>query len=170
MSRYLQKGLKMIENKHFFALLIIFVAFIFGCSAVFGNYGRIKDLPRTKDQVTIQHLIDTWKDYDVYYAGLYVKSPLGIMFDPKNNNTTLKGDRWKKVEDQKTLNTINSWLHVNNDYEPKLREILGPDGKFYGYLYHSEGPAVFKQIDDGTLYAYDLEEPCGGGYSNCRGR
>lgn len=156
-------------NKHFFALLIICVALIFGCSAVFGNYGRIKDLPRTEDQVTIQHLIDTWKDYDVYYAGLDVKSPLGIMFDPENNNTTLEGDRWKKVEDQKTLNTINSWLHVNNEYEPKLREILGPDGKFYGYLYHSEGPAVFKQIDDGTLYAYDLEYPCKGAYASCRG-
>ena len=158
-------------NKCFFALLIIFVALIFGCSAVFGNYGRIKELPRIEDQVTIQHLIDTWEDYDVYYAGLNVKSPLGIMFDPKNNNTTLVGDRWKKVEDQKTLNTINSWLHVNNEYEyePKLREILGPDGKFYGYLYHLKVPAVFKQIDDGTLYAYDLEYPCKSTYSNCRG-
>ena len=93
------------------------------------------------------------------------------MFDPQNNNTTLVGDRWKKVEDQKTLNTINSWLHVNNEYEhePKLREILGPDGKFYGYLYHLNVPAVFKQIDDGTLYAYDLEYPCKSTYSNCRG-
>ena len=31
-------------------------------------------------------------------------------------------------------------------------------------------PAIFKQIDDGTLYAYDLEELCRGGYGNCRGR
>lgn len=158
------------EKKHFYSLLIILVALIFGCSTGFGKYGRVKGFSKTEEQVTIQHLIDAWKDYDVYYAGLYVYSPLGIMFDPKNNNTTLEGDRWKKVEDQKTLNAIYRWLLVNNEYKPELRKILGPDGKFYGYLYHSEGPAVFKQIDDGTLYAYDLEEPCKGGYSNCRGR
>ena len=87
-----------------------------------------------------QNLIYKWDDYHIYssdqYAGPGFRSPLGIMFDPKNNDTTLVGDRWKKVSDQKTLTDMTKRIFLATQYEPWLNEILGPDGRFYGYLYY----------------------------------
>jgi len=112
--------------------------------------------------VTIQDLIDKWNDYDIYYSDKYEgyspRAALGIMFDPKNNETTLVGDRWKKVRDQKDLIEMTRWIYSNTQYEPWLNEILGTDGKFYGYLYYSYGLVTLKVIDDNTMYVFNLEE------------
>ena len=50
-------------------------------------------------------------------------------------------------------------IERNSDYYPRLKKILGPDDLFYGYLYHSYGPVVCKQIDDKKMYVFDLEDP-----------
>jgi hypothetical protein len=55
-------------------------------------------------------------------------------------------------------------IYLNTQHDPWLSEILGPDDRFYGYLYYSYGMVVLKLTDDGKMYVYDLEEP-GGGYS-----
>ena len=146
------------RNKYIFVLLTFLVLFC-GCSVLSTNYGKISYLRGTDDQTTIQDLIDTWEDYEVSYAGLGVKQPLGIMFNPKNNDTTLTGKRWKKVEDQETVIEVVRWIHPNTLENPELSKILGPAGKFYGYMYHSYGPVVLKQIDDNTMYVLDLEDP-----------
>ena len=141
-------------------LIVLIISGFVSCST---NYGRLRILPKNQNQVTIQDLIDNWKDYDVYYSdkdeGYNVHRPLGIMFDPKNNDTKLVGDRWKKVKNQKDLIVMTKWIYANTHYEPWLNEILGPDGKFYGYLYYSYGFATIKVIDDKTMYVYNLDEP-----------
>lgn len=113
--------------------------------------------------MTIQDLIDKWDDYTIHYSDKYegynVRAALGIMFDPKNNETTLTGDRWKQVKDQKDLMEMTRWIYSNTHYEPWLNEILGPDGKFYGYLFYSYGFVTLKVIDDKTIYVFNLEEP-----------
>jgi len=81
------------------------------------------------------------------------------MFDPKNNETTLVGDRWKIVKDHKDLIEMTKWIYSNTQYEPWLNEILGPDGKFYGYLYYSYGFVTLKVVDDKTLFVFNLEAP-----------
>ena len=86
------------------------------------------------------------------------------MFDPKNNHTTLVGDSWEKVRDQKTLTEITQMIYPNTQHDPWLSEILGPDDRFYGYLYYSYGMVVLNLTDDGKMYVYDLEAP-GEGYS-----
>ncbi|HUV79152.1 MAG TPA: hypothetical protein VMW06_13965 [Desulfobacterales bacterium] len=156
-------------NKHRFLIMLLIALILSGCSLSLKNYGKLKMLPKGPGQVTIQDLIDNWEDYDIYYAGSFaryygVRNPLGVMFDPKNNDTTLVGDRWEKVRDQKTLIEIAQMIYPNTQYEPWLREILGPDDGFYGYLYYSYGMVILKLTDDGKMYVYDLEEP-GGGYS-----
>ena len=154
-------------NKYIF-LFIFFIALIpYGCSISLKNYGKVKRLPKGPDEVTIQDLIDNWEDYDVYFAGSFaryygVRSPLGVMFDPKNNDTTLVGNMWEKVRDQKTLIEITQMIYPNTQYEPWLNEILGPDGRFYGYLYYSYGMVVLKLTDEGKMNVYDLEEPAKG--------
>ena len=145
-------------------LCVSMIAFIlFGCASWQKNYGRLRIIPENRNQVTIQDLINNWDDYNIYYSDSYdgfnVRSPLGIMFDPKNNDTTLVGDRWKKVGDQKTLIEMTKWIYPTTQYEPWLNEILGPDGKFYGYLYYSYGFVTLKVVDDRTMYVLNLEDP-----------
>lgn len=139
--------------------MCLIVLMISGCMAWSERYGKIRYLTSDDDEITIHTLIENWEDYHIYYAGLGVRLPLGIMFDPKDNDTMLVGDRWKKVENKQTLMEIARWIYPNTQYDPKLSRILGPDDRFYGYLYHSYGSVVLKLIDDRKIYVYNLEEP-----------
>ena len=152
-----------IIKKYRFLSVFLITLIIYSCASWQKNYGKLRILPESRNEVTIQNLIDKWNDYNIYYSDQYegfsVRSPLGIMFDPKNNETTLVGDRWKKVKDQKDLIEMTKWIYSNTQYEPWLNEILGPDGKFYGYLYYSYGFVTLKVVDDKTMYVFNLEEP-----------
>jgi hypothetical protein len=143
---------------------LVLVLILFGCVSWQINYGRIKTIPESNVSVTIQDLIDKWDDYNIYYSDGYeegsnARSALGVMFDPKNNDTILVGDRWHPVRDKKTLIEAIKWIYPTTQYEPRLNEILGPDGRFYGYLYYSYGGVVLKKIDDNKMYVLDLERP-----------
>jgi hypothetical protein len=147
-------------KKYIQLFLILFLVLIIpGCVQLQEEYGSIKILPRTGAKMTIQNLIDHWQDYNIYYAGYDVRLPLGVWFDPKDNDTSLVGDRWKPVPDKKTLIEITQWIYITTQYEPYLTEILGPHGRFYGYLYYSYGMVVLKKIDKNKMYVFDLERP-----------
>jgi hypothetical protein len=154
--------MEIIKKQRFLSIFLI-ALFISSCASWSNTYGKLRILPESQNGVTIQNLIDKWNDYNIYYSDKYEgynpRAALGIMFDPKNNETTLVGDRWKKVKDQKDLIEMTQWIYSNTQYEPWLNEILGPDGKFYGYLYYSYGFATLKVVDDKTMYVFNLEEP-----------
>ena len=143
--------------------VILIAVMVSGCASWQNNHGKIRNLKESQNGVNIQDLVDKWDDYNVYYSDHYdgynIRSPLGIMFDPKNNDTTLVGDRWKKVRDQKDLIVMTQWIYPTTQYEPWLNEILGPDGRFYGYLYYSYGFVTLKVVDDKTMYVFNLEDP-----------
>lgn len=152
------------ETKKYILLSVLLIVLIIsGCVSWQKNYGHLKIIPKDQNQVTIQKLIDKWDDYNIYYSDMYAgfseRSPLGIMFDPKNNDTMLVGDRWKKVEDQKTLIEMTRWIYPTTEYEPWLNEILGPDGLLYGYLYYSYGVVTLKMVGEKKMYILNLEEP-----------
>jgi hypothetical protein len=155
-----------------YKVISVFLAasIISGCVSWQKNYGKLKIIPKDSNEVTIQNLINKWDDYHVYssdqYAGPGFRSPLGIMFDPKNNDTMLVSGRWKKVKDQKTLTDMTKRIFLATQYEPWLNEVLGPDGRLYGYLYYSYGVVTLKMVGDNTMYIFNLEEPpdkCGDG-------
>ena len=152
-----------IIKKYRFLSVFLLVLIISGCASWQKNFGKLRILPENQNEVTIQDLIDKWDDYNIYYSDNYeeskVRTPLGIMFDPKNNDTTLVGDLWKKVGDQKALIEMTKWIFPTTQYEPWLNEILGPDGRFYGYLYYSYGFVTLKVVGDRTMYVLNLEDP-----------
>jgi hypothetical protein len=152
-----------IIKKYRFLIIILIALIISGFTPWGKKYGKLKIVPNSQNQVTIQDLIDKCNDYNIYYsdqyAGISVRSPLGIMFDPKNNDTMLVGDRWKKVKDQKTLIEMAQWICPTTLHEPWLNEILGPDCRFYGYLYYSYGVVTLKMVGDKKMYVFNLEEP-----------
>ena len=143
----------------FITVSFILILMISGCASWSKNYGSVKIIPKKKGAMTIHDLIGQWDDYNIYYAGRDDRFPLGVIFDPKNNDTTLAGDRWKNIETKNMLLKIMGRIEPYTGYYPRLSEILGPDGRSYGYLYHSFGPAVFKRIDDNKMYVFDLEDP-----------
>jgi hypothetical protein len=86
------------KMKQYRLLIVFLIALIISSCASWSNkYGKLKIIPKSRNEVTIQDLIEKWDDYNTYYFDPYdgsnVRSPLGIIFDPKNNGTTLAGDR-----------------------------------------------------------------------------
>ena len=154
-------------KKNIFLSVLLIVLIISGCVLWQKNYGKLKTISKGPNHLTIQNLIDKWDDYHIYssdqYAGPGFRSPLGIMFDPKNNDTMLVGDRWKKVSDQKTLTDMTKRIFLATQREPWLNEILGPDGVLYGYLYYSYGVVTLKVVDEKKMYIFNLEEPANEG-------
>ena len=139
-------------------LSVFFIALIItSCASWSNNYGKLRIIPKSQNEVTIQDLINKWEDYDIYYAGVGGPHQWGTMFDPKNNDTTLVGDQWKKVEDKESLLEIIKWIK-NRD---QLNEILGPDGLFYGYLCYSYGHVTLKMVGDKKMYVFGPEYRAG---------
>jgi len=162
-------------KKYGFLSIILIALIISGFTPLEKKYGKLEIVPKGHNQVTIQDLIDKWDDYNIYYsdkyAGFSARSPLGIMFDPKNNDTMLTGDRWKKVKDQKTLIEMTQWICPTTLHEPFLNKISGPDGRFYGYLYYSYECVTCKMVGDKKMYVFSLEpttEDDGNGADNSR--
>ena len=148
------------RNKYIYAGIIVFIValLISGCAS-FTGYGKVRPQPFRGERINIEQLEENWQDYTIHYAGLNVSNPLGIMFDPKNDETTLVGDRWIKVDDKETVSEIISWIKSYTEYNPQVWTILGPDDRLYGYLFYLEGHVVVKVIDDTTMYVYDLKDP-----------
>ena len=86
-----------IIKKYRFLSVFLITLIIYSCASWQKNYGKLRILPESRNEVTIQNLIDKWNDYNIYYSDIYEgynpRATLGIMFDPKGNNTTLVGDR-----------------------------------------------------------------------------
>ena len=147
----------------YMALIGVIIMLLFsGCASMLTGYGKLRPQPMRGQTVAIGELVENWEDYVIHYAGSSVGTPAGIMFDPKNDERSLTGDKWIKVEDQQTLSELIGWMKTYYAYNPQIWRILGPDNQFYGYLYyphaHNEN-AVVKVVDDTTMYVYDLESP-----------
>jgi hypothetical protein len=137
--------------------LVAAVLITLGCSQLSKGYGKTRMLPREKGQMKIDELIDNWEDYEIYYSAVLSRPPLGIIFDPKNNDTTLQADRWRKISDQKFLVEAVKRLYFTTDNQPTVRILLGPDDQFFGYMYHAHGSIVLRMIDDKTMFVHDLQ-------------
>jgi len=87
---------------------------------------------------------------------LSVGTAAGIIFDPKNDDKTLTGDKWIKIEDQEILSALIGWIQPYIQFDPRLWRIVGPDDQFYGYLFFALGHVVIKSVDDTTMYVYNL--------------
>jgi hypothetical protein len=125
------------------AVLAVLAA-AYGCA----NYGLIK---AAGNEMTIQTLVNNWKDYDVSWTGLSVGEPTALMFDPRGSWKRLEGEIWHKVESEQALLAFIGSLQANQIYYPIVWSIVGPDGEFYGYLYSGWKHTVVKSLDKTTV-------------------
>lgn len=136
-------------------IVIIFIFFICGCS----NFGKLRRQSKYDDGVDLDYLINNLSDYDIYYSGYSLEHSSGILFDPKYDGDTIKvSDAWKKIEGRQTVSTVVTWVSIPDTfYVPTLYRILGPDDKFFGYMFTGWSFADIKVINPETLFVYELD-------------
>jgi hypothetical protein len=121
----------------------------YGCA----NYGAIKP---AGNEMTIETLVDNWKDYDVSWTGLSLGEPTALMFDLKGDGKKLVGDIWHPVETKQALLDFISWLRANQTYYPSVWRIVGPGGQTYGYLYSGWNRTVVKPMNETEVWVYGI--------------
>jgi hypothetical protein len=140
----------------YLSVIVVVLALIMpGCSWL-KSYGKLRVQSGPGHKVTIEELKENWDDYTIYYAGLSVDHPSAVMFDPKNDSTSLVSDKWVKVEDQETLSGLIGSIQRTTHFYPIVQRILGPDDQFYGYFFSAWHNVLIKAVDDRTLWVYDL--------------
>jgi hypothetical protein len=134
-----------------FGLVAILIAA--GCA----SSGKLRLENGTGDGVTLRSLEKNWKDYVIYYAGQNRGLPSAVMFDRKDDDRTLTGDRWFKVDNDETLRDLLDWIQRPSvaAYDPRLWKILGSDDHLYGYMFTGRFPVLMTMIDEKTMYVFD---------------
>jgi hypothetical protein len=137
-------------------VVALFLVLALGCAGCApGGYGKLR---LAGQEVTIGRLAKNWQDYHVAYAGVRVSLPNAIVFDPKNNDTTITLQKyWVPVDNQETLGDLLGWIRSFGIYGPAtLYKVMGPGNRVFGYLYTLDTTAYIKVIDDNTLWIGDM--------------
>lgn len=147
------------------SVIILFTFFLSGC-AFLNSYGKLRQQPKGKNNVTVNKLEEYWSNYTIYYAGYYgslsARHPSALMFDLKEDKKVLTGDKWTRVEDKQTLSILIDSIKDQeslNGINAQVWKILGPDDKFYGFLFSAWDHIVARVIDENTMFVYDLPLP-----------
>ena len=133
--------------------VFLILVLIVGCSGPKGNILKQTD---NEDKVTLAELRDNWEDYDIYYSMRSNRWADAIMFDPKNNGTTLTGDSWFKIESQEALDDRIKEVRAWYDYR-RVYLIVGADEQVFGYMFYPfylQAPVEI--VDEQTLYVGSL--------------
>lgn len=143
----------------YFSLVTAFLTTLTsGCSTT-QQYGKLGYAQTTDPKMTLEELVENWKDYHIYYSGVWEGYVYGVMFDPKNDGRELVGHEWwAPVETQEDLSQMIRLIYAFQ-LEPQLWKILSPDNQLHGYIFTLKHPVIVKVIDDQTLWVDDLTFP-----------
>ena len=144
------------KEKIFLRLIVLyFLASLFGCVES-ENRGS---LTMTGSDMTLNHLLKNWKDYNVSYAGVTEDSVNAILFDPKSDGRKITLQPfWVPVDDAGKLSDLISWIHVFKYEGPSLYSVVGPGGQVFGYLYMLPSRPDIKVVDHNPLFIGNLSE------------
>ena len=140
----------------FCTLSILAACLLSSCSGL-PNYGALGP----HDIVTIDNLKDGWEEYDIYYNTWYTATPAAMMFDPRDNDTTLTGKSWTRVTEQdavfELLRKVTGSYYLN-----RVWAIVGPEKQLLGYMITPTTQLYIKKIDDKTFNVSNLQVPPSG--------
>ncbi|MBW1997890.1 MAG: hypothetical protein JRJ29_07980 [Deltaproteobacteria bacterium] len=140
-------------------LLIIGIGLLLFMSACAQSRAKI----RIEKGLTARDLASERDKFLIYYAGSPSR-PIGILFDPKNDGVRLVGERWVKVEDERTLSLILEAIQDGTS----LNKITARQGdQLFGYFSKTEytrivrpsvtsGYSVLARIVDENTVRVDL--------------
>ena len=138
--------------------VLFLVLLVIGCS----GYARLRLQSGPDETMTIEKLKENWQSYQILYTGLEPNVPSAILFDRKDDDRKIVGERWWEMKDAKTLSDTIEWIRHQTpagSYYPRLWKILGPDDYLYGYMFTTWDHAGMHQLDDKTLSVLDLPVP-----------
>ena len=113
--------------------------------------------------MTVQVLAENWQDYHISYSGFSIDRPLGLLFDPKNDDKTIVSEHWTKIQNGKTVSNVIGWMETFGGRRARLYRIYGADDQFYGYIFTFLTSVTTKQVGENTLSVYPLETLPGAG-------
>jgi len=145
------------NTRYTFGIMAVTIAFIMGCS---GTLGKIKTKSGEDRTATIQAIKDNLDDYDIHHC------PLVTALDPNNDDKTVEIiDKSCGSVDRKTASDFAEEFPMKNFPKKGLKEILGPDDQFYGYLIIWNNKFVSagaRLAEDKTMRVYPHYVPYGG--------
>jgi hypothetical protein len=100
--------------------------------------------------------------YNILATGVELNVPSAIIFDRKDDNREIMGERWWELKDYKAVSETVDWIEAQEPvggYYPRLWKILGPDEHLYGYMFTAWDHAVMFVGDDKTMRVMDLPVP-----------
>lgn len=136
-----------------FLLGVAALASVFGCA----GFARLQPEERSAQAGMVQELLGKWESYTIYVAIWPGSNPVALLFDSKSDGTTILADEWIKVE---THGDVAYWMaRLQAGHSPRLFQILGPDGRFYGYFYATVPGLQTQVIDAKTLRIFPVKPP-----------
>lgn len=155
-----RRSLMKANRERAFRFLFVLVLFLPTACAGLQSHGKLRLQPQGKDRVTIEQLVEEWQGYDIHYAGINVNKPSAVLFDPKGDDRSLQVHPWWiKVNRKETLVEIIRWLEFDKHFEPLVWRVLGPDDRFFGYMFTAWTHALIRVVDENTLWVNDLSMP-----------
>ena len=130
-------------------------------SCVTDSGPRFNSLRAKEQQQIQQQLEDDWSKYTIYYI-----PERAVLFDPKDDNNTLKvSGRWYRVgdgEEKRWMDILRKNTQDRDDFfsvwlgsRSGFLKIIGPDEQFFGYLVHDKNDLVALRIlDRNTMRIY----------------
>jgi hypothetical protein len=141
-------------------LVVVFVGF-FLVSCVTDSGPRFHSLRAREQQPIQQDLENNWSQYIIYYIPQHA-----VLFDPKNDNNTLKvSGRWTRVGDgaekawieilRENTQTSDSVFSVWMGATSGFLKVIGPDEQVFGFLVHDKNDLVaLRVLDRNTMRIY----------------
>jgi len=146
-------------SRYRFLLVLTILFFISGCS----NHGRLKLQKKAEADALLTEFSTNSQQYTIHYHGNSETIVSGILFDPKNDQKTIRpeGMLWNPTESPQTVADIIFSIRSGDfpGYFPSLYKIVGPEGNFFGYLYTGWSNLVIKPVDPDTIRVYGLRGP-----------
>ena len=109
--------------------------------------------------VTLKDIRDNLDNFDVFFMGLTEDMPTALLFDPKDDDKRVVGDRWEKVSNLDKIDDMITFVKSFTEFDPRLFAVMGPDNQVYGYLLSPRVGVGTRVIDDKTIYIYGIKSP-----------
>ena len=140
----------MTHNKWTYLPLLMVFFFTFACATV-GDRPKFESVAHRDEAATLDNLKRNWTNYSISYAGGSVGLASAVIFDPKGDDRNLVGKDYKEVTDKKTLERVVSVIESYVTWTPRLYEIYGPHGDFFGFVFTAYYRPVPQKVDNKTL-------------------
>ena len=126
-------------------------------AAALGCAGIAKLQPEARGASVIQDLSTQWESYTTYAAIWPGSRPVALLFDLRSDERAILAEGWTKVDHPADAASLIEGLQAGQS--PRLFQVLGPDGQFFGYLYTAVPGLQTQVVDAKTVRFYPVKPP-----------